>query len=173
MDSIAQLAQQYFLLKMGVGHHQPSIDWALERLRLDQEGDDLDIVMLAAATSREEAAPLIEAILQTHLGISAIDDRFAAGKYIALLRTAYLDGKETIESLDEKFTKLYHKLEYPDWLVMLSRNCEYATDIPEFREPFEQEFEYVATLWAGATSPTDFESKYSRGVSNSHDVKYG
>ena len=173
MDFIAQLAQQYFLLKMGLGHHQASVDWALERLRLNQEGDDLDIVLLAAATTREEAMPWIESILQTHLGISTIDDRFAAGKYIASLHTAYLDGQEIVESLDEKFTRLFHKLEYPGWLVMLSRNCEYATDVPAFREPFEQEFEYVAGLWAGATSSTDFESKYSRIVSNSHDVKNG
>lgn len=158
---------------MGVGHHQSSIDWALERLRLDQEGDDLNIVLLAAATTREEAAPLIEEILETHLGISSIDDRFAAGKYIAVLRSAYLAGQETIDSLDEKFTKLYHRLEYPNWLTMLSRNCEYATDIPAFVEPFEKEFEYVAGLWAAATSHADFESKYSRAISNSHDAKYG
>lgn len=173
MESIAQLAQQYFLLKMGVGHYQPCIDWALDRLRLDQEGDDINIVLLAATTTREEATPLIEAVLETHMGISSIDDRFAAGKYVAYLRTAYLGGHETIDSLDEKFTKLYYRLNYPDWLEMLSRNCEYATDIPEFKEPFEMEFEYVAGLWSLATSPSDFESKYSRAKSNSHDVKYG
>lgn len=173
MDSVAQLAQQYFLLKMGVGHHQSSIDWALERLRLDQEGDDLNVVLLAAATTREEATPLIEAILETYMEISSIDDRFAAGKYVTVLHAAYLAGQETIESLDEKFTKLYTRLKFPNWLTMLSRNCEYATDIPEFREPFEKEFEYIADLWAASTSLADFESKYSHVISNSHDAKYG
>ena len=173
MESIAQLAQHYILLKMGVGDFQPCIDWALERLRLDQEGNDLNVVLLAAATTRDEAVPLIEAVLETHIGISSIDEEFAAGKYIAVLREAYLSGQETIDSLDHKLTNIYIRLQYPNWLTMLARNCEYATDIPAFEEPFKLEFEHVADLWAQATSRTDFQSKYSREISNSHDAKYG
>ena len=55
---------------------------------------------------------------------------------------------------------------------MLSRNCEYATDIPAFKEPFEREFEYVASLWASTASKAEFEAQYSREISNQHDAKY-
>ena len=55
---------------------------------------------------------------------------------------------------------------------MLTRNCEYATDIPAFEEPFEREFSYIATLWAEAKIKADFDVKYSRDVSNQHDAKY-
>jgi len=71
-----------------------------------------------------------------------------------------------------KFSSIYPKLGYPDWLVMLSRNCEYALDIPAFEEPFEKEFEYVANLWAVAQSLPAFNASYSRGKSNLHDAVY-
>ncbi len=56
---------------------------------------------------------------------------------------------------------------------MLSRNCEYATDVSIFEEPFEQEFAYIAGLWESVASRADFEAKYSRAVSDQHDAKWG
>lgn len=91
-------------------------------------------------------------------------------KYIAALRTAYLKGEETVESLDMKFSSI--KLGYPDWHVMLSRNCEYALDIPAFEEPFENEFDYVANLWAAARSLPAINASYSREKSILHDAVY-
>jgi hypothetical protein len=172
MNAISQLQNAYFLLKFGIESHQPCIDWAIERLQSDQEGDDLDVVLLAAATDRDEVLPLVGKIIERYIGLAALDDELAAGKYIASLHQAYQAGKETVASLDEKFTKLYYSLGYPDWLVMLSRNCEYATDIPAFLKPFEDEFVYVANLWASAASCNEFESQYSRDISNQHDIKY-
>lgn len=93
-----------------------------------------------------------------------------AGKYIVELHEAYSWGQETIKSLDWKFDRLRYALGYPDWLVMLSRNCEYATDIPAFEGPFKMEFAYIAKLWAEVSSRTEFEAKYSRAVSNQHDL---
>ena len=75
-----------------------------------------------------------------------------------------------MQSLDVILTRLYPALAYPDWLVMLSRNCEYATDVPEFVQSFEREFAYPAGLWAGADSVAEFEQRYSRATSNGHDV---
>jgi hypothetical protein len=95
-----------------------------------------------------------------------------AGKYVASLRNAYLQGNETIESLDAKLTTIYSHLGYPDWMTMLSRNCEYATDLPAFKDPFEEEFAYVAGLWTSVNSKEEFEKIYSREVSNRHDAKY-
>jgi len=172
MQAIAQLQSHYMLLTLGVGEIQPCIDWAIQRLQLNQEGEDLEVVLLAAATTREEALPLVQEILERYVGIESLDKQFAAGKYVASLRPLYLSGSESIESLDAKFTKLFCSLGYPNWLVMLTRNCEYATDIDAFREPFEQEFEYIANLWGKASTLTEFEAMYSREVSNKHDAKY-
>ncbi|MED5595250.1 hypothetical protein [Janthinobacterium sp. P210006] len=60
---------------------------------------------------------------------------------------------------------------YPDWLVMLSRNCEYAAEVADFEQPFEDEFRYVASLWAQADSLAAFERAYSRQTSNTHDIE--
>jgi hypothetical protein len=172
MESIDRLQHSYFLLKVGVGDFRACIDWAIERLRQEQEGDDLEIVLLAAATEQAEATRLVEQIVERYCGSTTIDGQLAAGKYVASLRKAYLQGTETIESIDAKLTRLYNHLGYPDWLVMLSRNCEYATDVPAYKEPFEKEFAYIAGLWESATSGAEFETKYSRALSNQHDAKY-
>jgi len=156
--------------KLGAGDVAECIDWANERLRLDQEGDDLEIVLLAGASSAEEAMPLIEKILRRYCGDSTLDEQLAAGKCVAELRQRYLTKSESIESLDEIFTRLYYRLGYPSWLTMLSRNCEYAADIPAFLVPFEQEFEYIAGLWAAAHNRQEFDSTYSRQISNQHDL---
>jgi hypothetical protein len=170
MNAISQLQNFYFLLTLGIGSHQACIDWAIEKLLSDQEGDDLDIVLLAAATNHDEALPLVENIIERYIGLASLDGELAGGKCIASLHQAYQDGKETVASLDEKFTKLHYSLGCPDWLVMLSRNCEYATDIPDFVKHFEDEFEYVANLWASAKSQNEFKSRYSRDISNQHDI---
>lgn len=171
MHAIAQLQSHYILLTLGVGEFQFCIDWAIQRLQLNQEGDDLEVVLLAAATTRGEVLPLAKEILERYVGIDVLDNELNAGKYIASLRPLYLSGTESIESLDYKFTKLCSCLGYPDWLTMLSRNCEYASDIDDFREPFEMEFEYIADLWGKANTFSEFEGLYSREVSNRHDYE--
>lgn len=172
MQAITQLQNHYLLLTLGVGKTQPCIDWAIQRLQLNQEGDDLEVVLLAAATTREEALPLAQEILARYLGIESLDKQLAAGKYVTSLRPKYLADSESIESLEAKFATLYCELGYPSWLSMLSRNCEYATDIEAFREPFEQEFEYIANLWKNSCTLSEFEATYSREISKRHDVKY-
>lgn len=156
MDAIEILEYEHFLLRFGWGGGDACVDWAVTRLGNDDEGDDLEIVLLASARGREEVLLLVEVILER------LVDEYVAGKYIAALRTAYLKSEETVESLDMKFSSIYPKLGYPDWLVMLSRNCEYALDIPAFEEPFENEFEYVANLWAAARSLPAFNASCSR-----------
>lgn len=173
MEAISQLEQNYFLLRVGVGDFHACIDWAIERLLRNQEGEDLEIVLLAAATKQEEVAPLVARIIERYCGANTLDEQLAAGKYVAFLRQEYLNARETIASLDSKFAPLYNQLDYPNWLGMLARNCEYATDIPAFKEPFEKEFEYVARLWESAKSRAEFESQYSRAISNQHDAKLG
>jgi hypothetical protein len=172
MESIAQLGNQYLLLKLGFGNVQSCIDWAIERLQLNQEGDDLNVVLLAAATNHDEAFPLVEKIVMTYSDKEVLDEQLVAGKYIAALYEKYISGTEPVESLDLKFSKLFNALGYPSWLVMLSRNCEYATDIPAFQEPFEKEFSYIAGLWSSSSSRLEFESQYSRKISDQHDATF-
>ncbi|HET7832031.1 MAG TPA: hypothetical protein VFK88_03610 [Gallionella sp.] len=172
MEAISELCNHYFFVKVGAENIQPCIDWAMVRLQLDQEGDDLDITMLAASTTEEDAFPLVEKIIERYIGFDSLDDQLAAGKFIVKLFSAYQDGLETIESLDARLMKLYNRLGYPDWLTMLSRNCEYATDIDVFREPFEHEFAYIAELWNSSATRKEFEAKYSREMSNQHDAKF-
>lgn len=172
MEAMSPLELEYFRLRFGYGSGEACVDWASERLQYDQEGDDLEVVLLAGARGRDEVLPLVEVIVDRYCGSNRLDDEFAAGKYVVTLRTDYVQGRETVESVDAALSILYPKLGYPNWLVMLSRNCEYATDIPAFKEPFEREFEYVASLWASTASKAEFEAQYSREISNQHDAKY-
>lgn len=170
MEAIEILEYEHFLLRFGWRGGDACVDWAVTRLGNDEEGDDLEIVLLASARGREEVLALVEVILERYCGEKRLADEFLAGKYIAALRTAYLKGEETVESLDMKFSSIYSRLGYPDWLVMLSRNCEYSLDIPAFEEPFKNELEYVANLWDIAQSLPAFHASYSREKSNLHDA---
>jgi hypothetical protein len=168
MEQLTELELAVFQLRMGFGQANRCVDWAVERLRLDQEGDDLEVVLLASARGADEVLPLADVILERYRGVERLDDQFLAGKYIVELRAAYLAGQENVSSLDAIFTRLYPALDYPDWLVMLSRNCEYAMDVADFEQPFEREFAYIARLWSGAGCVADFELHYSRETSNGH-----
>jgi len=166
MEQLTELEIAVFQLRMDFAPADRCVDWAVERLRLDQEGDDLEVVLLASARGRDEVLPLADAIIARYRGDARLEEQFLAGKYIVELRAAYLAGRESVSSLDVIFTRLYPALDYPDWLVMLSRNCEYATDVANFEQPFEEEFNYIATLWAQAESLAAFEREYSRETSN-------
>lgn len=171
MEAIAVLEHEYFLLRFGIGTAANCVDWAVDRLRHDEEGDDLEVVLLASARGLEEVMPLVEVIVERYCGESRLDEQLAAGKYIVALRAAYLLGHETIDSLEVKLNNLYFKLGYPNWLTMLSRNCEYATDVDIFEAPFENEFAYISGLWEIATTRQEFDERYSRAISNQHDVQ--
>ncbi len=59
---------------------------------------------------------------------------------------------QLVRRLDSIISALYVDLNYPDWLTMLSRNCEYTIDVKDFRKPFEDEFQYLYELWKDASS---------------------
>jgi hypothetical protein len=81
----------------------------------------------------------------------------------------YRSGVLNLSELEKKIDRLYWRLDYPNWLVMLARNCEYATDVDVFIRPFEEEFKYVADLWRISDDLDEFLQKYDREISNSHD----
>jgi hypothetical protein len=168
MNGIEELRTLHFRLRSGMATWQDCVDWATERLRNDDEGDDLDIVTLAGAR-KDEVQSLVTQILERYLGAGAISSQVATGKFIVDLYDAYKSGNETALNLDSKIWRLYYDLEQPSWLVMLARNCEYATDIPDFQAPFEEEFEYIANLWRTANTENEFEAAYDSRISRSHD----
>ncbi|WP_219117716.1 hypothetical protein [Janthinobacterium sp. UMAB-56] len=173
MEQLTELELECFQLRHGDGRAERCVDWAVERLRLDQEGDDLDIVLLASARGMDEVLPLAEAIIVRYRGTARMEEQLLAGKYIVELRAAYLAGRESVQSLDAKLTRLYPALGYPDWLVMLSRNCEYALDVPDFQRPFALELDYIASLWAEAGDVDAFERLYDRERSNRQGMPGG
>jgi hypothetical protein len=156
------------MVKSGLAQVSCCIAWAVDCLQANEEGDDLDVVLLAAATDDSETMPLVEKILAKYIGPAALNRQFVAGKYIAELRRAYMAKSISIETLDSILDRHYCELGYPDWLAILSRNCEYATDIDDFRVRFEDEFAYIAGLWEKSASLEEFLKVYDRGVSNSH-----
>jgi hypothetical protein len=166
MKAIDQLRTHYFLASTGIEDALHCINWAIERLLADEEANDNDIVLLAAAKTEDNVLPVVEIILKKYITDQPIDDLAIAGKYIVDLRCRYLSGEETISTLNSKINKIYYKKDYPDWLAMLSRNCEYATDIPAFIKPFEEEFSYIADLWEMSSSLKEFLTAYDRSVSN-------
>jgi len=170
MKNIEQLQRLHFLLRMGSANWNGCIDWAIERLQKDEEQDDLDIVMLAAATREDEVHPLVSSIIERYIGVEDLNDEIAAGKYIVELHAAYKANAETAITLEPKLWKLFNSLGYPTWLGMLARNCEYATDIDAFEKPFEDEFQYIARLWANSRSLSEFVAVYDPKISSSHDA---
>lgn len=172
MQNIEQLQQLHFKVRAGDADWRDCVDWAIERLRKDEEGDDLDVVMLAAATLPDEVPPLVQLIAERYLGQGALNEQLGAGKRVVALHRALKDGQETAVSLEPKLWRLYYDLARPDWLMMLARNCEYATDVPDFQKPFEAEFDYIAGLWLQAKTKAEFDALYDASISRSHDVQY-
>ena len=68
MEAINQLERSYFLLKSGGGDFRECIEWALERLRRDEEDDDTDIVMLAASADRHEVLTFAGHVIERYSG---------------------------------------------------------------------------------------------------------
>jgi hypothetical protein len=169
MNGIKDLQRLAYLVRSGTTTWQSCVDWAIERLRNDDEGDDLDVVMLAAATLDDEASALVPVILERYLGSGSFSDELAAGKLIVEMFVLFQAGKENAISLEPRLWRLFYDLGQPSWLMMLARNCEYSTDVPAFEKPFLDEFQYISDLWRNSNTETEFKAQYDHKVSQSHD----
>ncbi len=170
MKAISDLRKAYLHFKYEGNKADACVNWAIERLQNHEEGDDTDIKLLAGSTNEEDVKQLVPKILERYSGDS-VSEEYLCGQYIVELRRRYLAGEISIIELEPIMWRLFANLSYPDWLVMLSRNCEYATDMEQFRRPFEDELEYIAGLWKSVSSYEDFLEKYDRNVSNQHDYR--
>lgn len=121
------------------------IDWAIERLQNNEEIDDADIILLAGSIHEDEVKQLVPKILERYLGHS-LSEEYLCGKYIVELHQRYIADEISIIELELILWKLFNNLSMPNWLVMLCRNCEYATDVKSYKKPFEEEFDYIAKL---------------------------
>jgi hypothetical protein len=169
MKKIKNLYKAFVLYTYKLEKIETCINWAVERLENDEEEGDNNIILLAGETDPTEASNLTKRILEKYLP-TATNNEVMCGKYIIELYRKYHEGEIDIHELDSIILKLYNGLNYPDWLVMLSRNCEYATDIDAFQKPFEDEFKYIVGLWEETDSIKEFYDKYDRAVSNSHNL---
>jgi hypothetical protein len=169
MMNIPELAHLYFQARLKFIQPSACIDWAIRCLQSNDEGDDIDIVYLAGASTNEDIGPLVERILLKYTGDPDIVSEKSAGKMIVVLARQYNEDKVSIDELDCIISRLYVFFDYPNWLTMLSRNCEYATDMQAFKKPFELELNYIALLWERSSNLTEFLGLYDREVSNSHD----
>ncbi|WP_028975026.1 hypothetical protein [Spirochaeta cellobiosiphila] len=148
---------------------EKSIEWAISQI--EAGCDDRNINILAGLESKNhfEIKVYIEKILEEELTVSKVDLEEWAGQLIIELKTLFTDQAIDIWKFDEKISRLYYKLDYPNWMVMLARNCEYATDIDP--RPFEDELEYITELWSKYPKYSDFIKHYNSVISNTHDFK--
>ena len=147
------------------------IEWAMKQIEIGI--DDMNINILAGLEPNHyfEVREYIEQILDEELNISKEDLEEWAGNYITEQKELFENEEIDIWKFDEKISKIYYKLDYPCWMHMLARNCEYSTDIDVFEKPFKNELDYITGLWAKYPEYTDFIKHYDRTISNQHDYK--
>jgi hypothetical protein len=170
-NPIENLQSTYIKINLHLANWDALGEWAIERLINHEDNNDEHIILLAGCSFEDEAMELANKILSKYLHPEKRNKEYWAGKYIISLHEMFTNKELNITDLDEIFSKIYRELNYPDWLVMLTRNCEYATDIDNFEIPFLDEFNYIAQLWKICDNLTEFQSKYDRAISNTHDVQ--
>jgi hypothetical protein len=151
--------------------YAPCVDWALTEL--ENGSTDKNVTILAGLNKNDywEIKKYIEYIIGFELVDNNLNNENWAGKHIVELANKFNNKEMTIHELDEIIGKLYHRLNYPTWLTILSRNCEYANDIKVFEMPFQQELEYIRSLWEKCNTTEEFYKEYDRNISNMHDIK--
>jgi hypothetical protein len=167
MNGIHGLQKSYLMTLAGIGSTLACIDWAIAQIGTNDEPKDQDVLSLAATNDKNEAIKVTEQILTNYLGGG--DPSVGAGKHLVLLHQMYRENQLSIVALADVISTLYSQLGNPDWLAMLSRNCDYATDIPDFLPAFQAEFDYITGLWSQADSSMGFLKVYDRNTSNSHN----
>ncbi len=151
---------------------EKTIEWAMTQI--ENGVDDINVNILAGLNPNHyfEIKEYIEKILCVEMSISKADLEEWAGNYIIELKQLFDKKKIDIWKFDEKISQLYYKLNYPNWMVMLARNCEYSTDIKDFEKPFKEELEYITGLWTIYPEYSEFIKYYDRNISNDHDCKW-
>ncbi len=164
MKAIKELLEAFISLKYNFTNGQECVKWAGERLSYNEEENDEDIILLSGSTEEEEIKELSLKILGRYIDKQFLEEEYCAGRFIVKLYEWYTSHSVSIQRLDEIIGWLYVNLNYPDWLKDLAPFCEYATDMEDYRKPFEDEFRYLYGLWKDVSSLDEFKSKYARRV---------
>jgi len=169
MANYQALINAFFKAKFLDIGFQECVDWAVRQL--DQNPNNMNVMILAGLEKNDywEIKKYIEAIIGSELVDSSQSNENWAGKYLLELEHKFKEDQISIQKLDEILSKIYYRLDYPNWLVMLARNCEYATDVDAFMKPFLDELDYVCSIWRVSATIEEFNQKYDRKISNSHD----
>jgi hypothetical protein len=170
MQLLSELQIAYKRYLLGLASYQELIAWGINRLQADEEGDDLDVVLLASTDRKDEASSLaLEIILR--YAKSDIDLGFVIGKELIAIRSRFKEGNISLFDIDKMLTKFYRELDYAGWFTMLYRNCAIAADTENFVQSFSDELDYICSLWERCSSFDEFNAVYDRAISNSHDFK--
>ncbi len=153
---------------LGTGYAS-CLEWAAERIA---EGDSSPA--LRALAGREPGdATVIRKDCELILGMDAIADQDMvlewAGRYLAKAGRLFAEGSLGLERIQGPIAKITELLGKPDWLVILARNCEYASGLPAYRAAFEAELKYLSRLWSHAQGIADFLRAYDQRVSSKHN----
>jgi len=170
MNSVGELQDILFAYRVAICDWKACVNWAVDCLLKDEEERDKDVVLLAGSSNELETLELANKIVERYLQPDARREELWAGRLQIQLYHRYKAGTITIIELERIISALQVALEYPSWLTMLSRNCEYATDVDNFVKPFEDEFKYICDLWTECQTLEDFYAKYDRRVSDTHDA---
>lgn len=145
--------------------YKTTIDWAISQLLNDV--DDINVALIAGSNYKDERE--IEAYIENILGknneFSDYEVEEIAGKIIVEKSKEYLNGCISILEIENIIYKFYLSID-SDWLIVLSRNAEYATDIDYFVKPFEKELKYISRLWETYPTYNEFYIHYNRDISN-------
>ena len=153
----------------GISTYQRCIDWAYGELLRGVEDENVCILASSNTNNLDEVRTYLQKITEKEPNIIKEELYESAGAIIVKVGQEYLDGFIDLNTLENILDNLYINLGYPDWLVMLTRNCEYATDIECFMPPFIKELSYIISLWSEFPKYEVFGKRYDRNISNSHD----
>jgi hypothetical protein len=152
-------------------NYEGCINWAIKQIEKGVDEDNINILAGLNPNNSWEIEEYIEKIIGEENVFEDNNIQTWAGEVVVKNGEKYFGKEIDIFELERILTELCYKLNYPDWLVMLSRNCEYATDIKSFEKPFLDELNYIMDLWKKSFDLNDFNKKYDRSISNNHDVK--
>jgi hypothetical protein len=58
MKALEQLRHHYFMARMGIEDAAPCVQWAVDRLMANEEGEDCNVALLAGTKSEQERLAL-------------------------------------------------------------------------------------------------------------------
>lgn len=166
LQSLRKIMIENFL---GISTYQKCIDWAIEQLLRGVEDENVCILASSNINNLEEIKTYLQKITENEPNITQEELYESSGAIIVKVGQEYLNGFIGLKTLENILDNVYINLGHPNWLVMLTRNCEYATDIEYFMEPFIKELNYIISLWSEFPKYEVFGKKYDRNISNSHD----